>query len=186
MRFDSITKTKSSAEKFILKPRFNILGSLMCGLGILFSFTTTIVRADVRLPAIFSDHMVRQHDTTVPVWDWAEPGEAVTVAIAGQTKSATADAAGKWSVKLDKLSASESLTLLQTSHAGNAVSGVCIPLSPPVFALRATTRQATLILKGFVKFKLQYQRPVPTNPPLFRVVCRCYSGRISPPFHTVR
>jgi hypothetical protein len=62
-------------------------------------------RADVKLPAIFGDHMVLQRDTAVPVWGTAAPGEEVTVSIAGQTATATAGADGKWSVKLAKLSA---------------------------------------------------------------------------------
>src|SRR6185295_10870869 len=61
--------------------------------------------AAVRLPAIFSNHMVLQCDAAVPIWGWADPGERVTVTIAGQTKTATADSAGKWMVKLDKLKA---------------------------------------------------------------------------------
>ena len=36
-------------------------------------------RADVRLPAIFSDNMVLQQGAKVPVWGWAEEGEVVTV-----------------------------------------------------------------------------------------------------------
>jgi len=67
--------------------------------------------ADVRLPALFSDHMVLQRDATVPVWGWADPGEAVTVSIAGQRKTATADAKGKWRVKLDKSTATGPATL---------------------------------------------------------------------------
>ncbi|MBM3871496.1 MAG: sialate O-acetylesterase [Verrucomicrobia bacterium] len=62
-------------------------------------------RADVKLPAIFGDHMVLQRDTAVPVWGTATPGEEITVSIAGQTVSAKAGADGKWSVKLAKLSA---------------------------------------------------------------------------------
>src|SRR5947209_2452581 len=68
-------------------------------------------RADVKLPALFSDHMVLQGETAVPVWGRAEPGEEVQVAIAGQTKNATADSSGKWSVNLDKLSAGPARTL---------------------------------------------------------------------------
>lgn len=59
--------------------------------------------ADVRLPAIFSDHMVLQQGTTAPVWGWADPGEAISVSLAGQTKTARADATGKWSVQLKGL-----------------------------------------------------------------------------------
>ena len=62
--------------------------------------------ADVRLPAIFSDHLVLQRDASVPVWGWAEPGEEVTVEFAGQKKTAKADAKGKWMVKLDPMPAS--------------------------------------------------------------------------------
>lgn len=69
------------------------------------------LRAEVSLPAIFSDHMVLQGDTTVPVWGWAEAGEQVTVTIAGQTKSVTADASGNWSLKLDPLKTGEALTM---------------------------------------------------------------------------
>ncbi len=57
-------------------------------------------RADVKLPAIFSDHMVLQRDAEVPVWGWAAPGEKVTVSIAGQTANATAGKDGKWQVDL--------------------------------------------------------------------------------------
>ena len=38
-------------------------------------------QADVTLPAIFSDHMVLQQGTTVPVWGWAAPGESVSAGL---------------------------------------------------------------------------------------------------------
>ncbi len=63
--------------------------------------------AAVKLPSIFTGNMVLQRDKAVPVWGWADPGEKVTVAFAGQTKSATADAAsGKWTVTLEALKTS--------------------------------------------------------------------------------
>lgn len=62
-------------------------------------------RADVRLPEIFSDHMVLQANVEAPVWGWAEAGEAVTVSINGVTAKTTARADGKWQVKLAKLTA---------------------------------------------------------------------------------
>jgi len=60
----------------------------------------------LRLPRIFSDNMVLQRERPVPVWGWAESGEALTVAFAGQQKTATAGADGKWTVMLDPLPAS--------------------------------------------------------------------------------
>jgi sialate O-acetylesterase len=68
--------------------------------------------ADVKLPAIFSDHAVLQRDMPVPVWGWAEPGEEVTVSIAGQSHTATADDKGKWHVTLSALQLGEPLQLI--------------------------------------------------------------------------
>ena len=58
-------------------------------------------QADVKLPAIFSDHMVLQRDQKDRVWGWADPGEEVTVAIKDQSKTAKAGPDGKWEVTLD-------------------------------------------------------------------------------------
>ncbi len=57
--------------------------------------------ADVKLPAIIGSNMVVQAGKAVPVWGTADAGEKVTVKLAGQTQSATADAAGKWMVKFE-------------------------------------------------------------------------------------
>lgn len=59
--------------------------------------------AEVRLPAIFSDHVVLQRQQAVPVWGWADPGEEITVACAGQTASCKAGADGRWRVALAPL-----------------------------------------------------------------------------------
>ena len=66
--------------------------------------------ADVKMPALFSDHMALQRDAAVPVWGWAKPGEEVTVKIGDQTATATAGADGKWSVRLDALNVSSAPT----------------------------------------------------------------------------
>lgn len=63
--------------------------------------------ADVRLPNVVGSHMVLQRDKPLPVWGWAAAGEQVTVTLGQANKaSATADAAGKWSVKLAPMPAS--------------------------------------------------------------------------------
>ena len=55
--------------------------------------------AKVRLPAIFSDHMVFQQLGGNPVWGWADPGEKVTVSTSwGATDSTVADKDGRWMV----------------------------------------------------------------------------------------
>ena len=61
--------------------------------------------ADLKLPAVFSDHMVLQRDKPIAVWGWADAEENITVEFAGQKKNAKADASGKWSLRLDPLTA---------------------------------------------------------------------------------
>src|SRR5690606_29333006 len=80
---------------------------------------TTLAQADVRLPAIFSDHAVLQAGAVVPIWGQADPGEKITVTLAGQRATATADAAGRWQVQLDNLSAGGPHTL--TVQGNNTV-----------------------------------------------------------------
>lgn len=71
-----------------------------------FAGGSTLFAAGFRLGSPFSDHMVLQREKPVAVWGWADAGESVTVTFAGQSKSATAGADGKWTLKLDALPAS--------------------------------------------------------------------------------
>jgi hypothetical protein len=76
-------------------------------MGLVFALcSVTALRADVKPAALFGDHMVLQQGMSVPVWGWADPGEQVTVSIAGQKQSATAGADRKWMVRLTNLRAS--------------------------------------------------------------------------------
>jgi sialate O-acetylesterase len=59
------------------------------------------LQADVKMPAIFGDHMVLQQEAKIPVWGTAAPGEKVTVTAGDHTGSATAGADGKWRVDLE-------------------------------------------------------------------------------------
>ncbi len=79
-------------------------GLRICSVGV-FLFCAGFVRADIVLPRMFSDNMVLQEGMADPVWGTAPAGEAVTVEINGQKKSATADKEGKWMVKLDPIKA---------------------------------------------------------------------------------
>ena len=67
--------------------------------------------ADVKLPAIFSDHMVLQQGIPLTVWGWADDGEAVTVKLQGQ-EATTTTRGTKWSVKLKPLTATATPTVL--------------------------------------------------------------------------
>ncbi len=63
------------------------------------------VQAELKLPAVFGDHMVLQQQQANPVWGWDTPGTKITVRFAGQNYSTTAAADGKWTMKLAPLPA---------------------------------------------------------------------------------
>lgn len=72
------------------------------------------------LHPLFSDHLVLQRNVKVPVWGWSSPGTTVTVAFAGQTKTAVAQADGKWVVHLSPMRVSaEPQTLTVTAGSGS-------------------------------------------------------------------
>ncbi|MGC3957620.1 MAG: hypothetical protein QM813_06625 [Verrucomicrobiota bacterium] len=66
---------------------------------------------EVRLPSVFSDHMVLQQGKSVQIWGWAVAGEKVEVEIAGQKVSTTANAKGEWRIALSALKAGGPYTL---------------------------------------------------------------------------
>lgn len=86
-----------------------------------FFLASVSARADVTLNGIFDDHMVLQRGIPVSVYGTADPEEKVTVAFAGQTKSATADKDGAWCVKLDAMKAC-ALSAVMTVSGKNKLS----------------------------------------------------------------
>ncbi|MDF1816462.1 MAG: hypothetical protein P1V20_29950, partial [Verrucomicrobiales bacterium] len=83
----------STAIKRLI-PALLILGFPLTGLS------------ELKIPAIIGDHMVLQQKQINPIWGWDQPGTEVTVSIADQAKKAKAGTDGKWTVKLDPLTAS--------------------------------------------------------------------------------
>ncbi len=81
--------------------------------------------AEVRLASLFTDHMVFQCDKLIPVWGTADAGEKIMVEFAGQKLTTTADASGKWSVKLKRMKASaEPRTLVVTGNRKSAIENL--------------------------------------------------------------
>ncbi len=77
-----------------------------------------VLRAELILPAIISDHMVLQQKQENPIWGWDTPGTKVSVFFAAQNLTTTAGADGKWAVKLAPLPANanpQSITVSGTS-----------------------------------------------------------------------
>jgi sialate O-acetylesterase len=68
---------------------------------------------------LFQDGAVLQREKPVPVWGKTDPGGNVSVSFAGQTKTATADKAGRWMVTLDPLETSAAGRNLTISGDGS-------------------------------------------------------------------
>lgn len=80
--------------------------------------TVNRLHAELKLPSIIGDHMVLQQNLSDPIWGWDTPGTKVTVTFAAQTYSTTAEADGKWTVKLAPLPANaapQTLTITGTT-----------------------------------------------------------------------
>ncbi len=80
--------------------------------AVLFLLIATVARANVALPDVISSGMVLQRDQVVPIWGKADPGEAVTVRFNGQVKTTTADANGRWVIRLQRLKATATPAVL--------------------------------------------------------------------------
>jgi sialate O-acetylesterase len=79
--------------------RSRCLANALC--SALLAAASLSLSGTVALNNMFGDHMVLQQGIENKVWGKADPGEAVTVTLGGQTKSTTAGADGSWHVLLD-------------------------------------------------------------------------------------
>ena len=68
-------------------------------------FTALTADADLRLPALFTDHMVVQRSQPVMVLGWATPEQTITVTLAGMTGQAYVGTDSTWRLGLAPLSA---------------------------------------------------------------------------------
>lgn len=123
---------------------------------LLFLFVTMFISCvasagNLTLLPIFSDNMVVQRNTDVPIWGNANPGESVTVEFSGQKKSEIADKNGKWMIKLSPMKenpAPQNLTIStkdQTLTIKNVLVGdvwLCSGQSNMVYGFGASKRPA--------------------------------------------
>ncbi len=85
-------------------------------LGLVAALIAAGVSADITLHPLFSDHMVLQQGTRVPVWGWAAPGAIVSVTIGSDKGRAQASEDGHWMVWLDRLKAGGPHTMTVTGE----------------------------------------------------------------------
>jgi sialate O-acetylesterase len=61
--------------------------------------------SSLRVAGVFGDNMVLQREKPIPVWGWADSGQAIKVTLEGKSTEAKADKNGKWLVELEPMSA---------------------------------------------------------------------------------
>ena len=88
--------------------------------------TLTVAAPDtpdaIHLPKTLASGAVLQRDVAVPIRGRARPGETVTATVRSQTKSAVADASGRFSIALDPEPAGGSFTLTVSGTESLAVT----------------------------------------------------------------
>ncbi|MEZ5534446.1 MAG: sialate O-acetylesterase [Thiolinea sp.] len=83
------------------------------------------VQAELKLPALISDHMVLQQHSRARLWGQATPATTITARIAGQDVSALTDAQGRWQMRLPYLPAGY-YNLQLEEHSGDQVSSTTV------------------------------------------------------------
>ncbi len=96
--------------------------SFLC---IFFVLLISPVFSQLRLPAIFSDHMILQRDKPVKIWGSANAGEMVRIAIGTVNESTRADRDGNWMISLHPFAAGGPFILtIQTKKVKSTFSDV--------------------------------------------------------------
>jgi len=82
----------------------------------------------IRVPSIFSDHMILQQGQPVPVWGWAEPDTDVTLTFHEQTRITRSDHSGRWSIKLasEPASAEPRALTIRSGHNSLHINDVLV------------------------------------------------------------
>ncbi len=108
--------------------------------------------AEVRLPAILSEHMVLQRAARVPVWGWAAPGEGVSVRFGNQAHSVQAEPNGRWRIHLDLAGAPQAPGVLVVR--GDAEPGQPRGAAGPALPVGASdsVQSAVALKDGHIRF----------------------------------
>ncbi len=85
--------------------------SVIAALFLAFCFLAPDASAELRLPGVFSDHMVLQRGEDTRIWGWADPGTYVRIRISDAETAARADSKGRWSTHIDLMRSGGPYTL---------------------------------------------------------------------------
>jgi len=130
--------------------------SLLYATALLLTVVSTAC-AELKLPAIFCDHMVLQQQQDIPVWGWDIPATPVTVTLDNlQTKTTITDTCGKWTLSLDPVAADTKTHILTIKGTSKRILTdvligevwLCSGQSNMAFPLGHTLTQATDVPKA--------------------------------------
>ena len=99
---------------------------ILSGLLILVFFGFEESHGQIRMPAIFSDHMVLQREMNIPVWGAAKAGSKITVEIAGNVAVTYTNEEGKWMAYLPNMKAGGPYDMLVTGEQSITFTDVMI------------------------------------------------------------
>jgi len=90
------------------------------------AFAAHTMSAALKLPSLFSDHMMLQGGMSAPVWGTADAGAELSIEFAGSTVSTVVGDDGAWRIELPKMSAGEAgdMTLTLVVDGQNVESRV--------------------------------------------------------------
>ncbi|WPJ95617.1 sialate O-acetylesterase [Coraliomargarita algicola] len=73
--------------------------------------TLNLASAAIEPMGLITDGAILQRQQPIPVWGWADPGEAITVTLNGHSVKAVSDSTGKWTLQLPAMEAAMDLTM---------------------------------------------------------------------------
>ena len=94
-----------------LKRRAYIRKLEVACLSVLGGLCAPALIAEPLLPHLFSEHMVLQRNATIPIWGWADPGETISVSLAGRTAETVTGEDHQWKVAFAPMPAGGPFTL---------------------------------------------------------------------------
>jgi sialate O-acetylesterase len=116
--------------------------------------------AALKLPFLFADNAVLQHNVPVPVWGEAGPGQQVRVEFAGQARTATAGDDGHWTLKLDPLQASSDGRPLTVTAGGQSITLKNVLVGEVWLCSGQSNMAKPLGLQGKQKPTLNYEQEI--------------------------
>jgi sialate O-acetylesterase len=137
---------------------------MLCLLLLCLLLLPALSRANVTLPALLTDNLVLQQKTTVSLWGWAAPGEALTVSASWlkATQQATADAQGNWLVRVPTAKAGGPYTISIEGQNKLVINNV---LLGEVWLCSGQSNMNFLLAKGTAKWmtgEMQADSVLPT------------------------